>query len=271
MKSTFFFALLICALLPLHLSAGWIITGRMVESEGNIVMKRYFIEGNNIKVERYNLIYSFNTKTGSLILVDPEKLVFAKTNFTEYTSKLRQINQGRLNKLLAIVPQEQKDSVRAFYNAYIERKINLAKAVEDSISIVQTKDTVKLLGHRAVKYLVTRNGQDKEDAFFTTEEDLSSGFDPRDLLPYIYIVEPEDITTPYLASDLYQQTFRHGTVLRRFIYDQGTRTEWQVNLIEKKEIPLYEFMTPDLCKPISLAKWMELHPDADTSETDEYE
>jgi hypothetical protein len=59
--------------------AGWVITGRYIDREGKTIFKRYFIQDNDVKVEQFNLIYSINLKTESIILVDPENLVFVIT------------------------------------------------------------------------------------------------------------------------------------------------------------------------------------------------
>ena len=271
MKS-FALAAVLCFLLPFHLSAGWIITGKIVDREGRTIMKRYFIEGNDVKVERYNLIYSVNLTTENIILVDPVKLVFVRTNLHAYTEKMRQIKAKRLDKLLVLVPEDQKASIGKQNQLQIEQDIDLNKMIVDSLEINQLPDTTKLLEYRAVKFSVEKTGLPMEDVFFTKEVDISSELDMKALLKFMYILEPEDKTIGYMAAKPYLETFKKGLVLRRFIYEDGYRSEWQVNLIEHKAIPFYEFVTPDKCKELTLDKWVETHSEPESNnDYDDYE
>ncbi len=271
MKSHVLFTFLLCILLPFHSWAGWKITGRYIDKEGNTIFKRYFIQHNVIKVERYNLIYTCNIKTQSIIIVDPVNLVFVKTNLTAYTQKMRDIKVKRLNELLLLIPDNQKEEYEKKYNQQIEEEINLSKCKADSVLITQSKDSSKLLGYSATKYVISENGFKKEEFFFTDKVDISADLDFSAFLQYVYLLEPEDKTIGYLASSQNIGFVKNGFVLRRFIYSNGFRDEWQVNKIDHENIPDYEFGEPDLCKELTLDKFLNRQKSDDEKYYDDFE
>lgn len=257
--------------MPFHLWAGWKITGRYIDKEGNTIFKRYFIQDNVIKVERYNLIYTCNIKTQSLIIVDPVKLVFVKTNLTAYKQKMKEIKLKRLNDLLSLIPDNQKEEYEKKYNQQIEEEINLSACKNDSVRITQSNDSSKLLGYSATKYVISENGLKREEFFFTNKVDISADLDFSAFLQYVYLLEPEDKTIRYLASNQNVDLVKNGFVLRRFIYNSGYRDEWQVNKIDHENIPIYEFGEPDLCKELTLDKWLTRQKPEDDKYYDDYE
>jgi hypothetical protein len=74
-----------------------------------------------------------------------------------------------------------------------------------------------------------------------------------------------------MASEKYKETVKNGLVLRRYIFEDGYRSEWQVNQTENKTIPSYEFGIPDLCKEVSLDKWISRKNDTEEKYYDDYE
>jgi hypothetical protein len=271
MKLPVFCAVFLCLLMPFQLWAGWKITGRYIDKEGNTTYKRYFIQDNIIKVERYNLIYTCNLKTQSIIIVDPVKLVFVKTNLTAYTQKMREIKLKRLNELLLLIPDNQKAEYETQYKKQIEEEIDLSAGRMDSIFITQSKDSSKLLGYNAAKYVISQEKLKKEEFFFTDKVDISSDLDFNAFLQYVYLLEPEDKTTRYLASEQNIDLVKNGLVLRRFIYNSGFRDEWQVNKIDQENIPDYEFGEPDLCKELTLDKFLNRQKSDDEKYYDDFE
>jgi hypothetical protein len=251
--------------------AGWLINGRYIDTEGNTILKRYFIQDNIVKMEQYNLLYICNLKTESIIIVDPVNLLYTRTNFNAYSSKLRQIKLNRLNELLALIPDEQKIEYEKKYREQVEQDIILPDFKDDLLSIKQLPDTVKLLGYKTSKYTIYDDGQKKEEFFFTPEVNISVDLDLKTFLEYVYLLEPDDHTVKYMNSDSYLGTVKNGFVTRRFIYEAGYRTEWQVNKIDKKNIPAYEFGAPDLCKELTLDKWLSRKSAVDDNYYDDYE
>lgn len=257
--------------MPFQLLAGWKITGRYIDKDGNTIFKRYFIQDNVVKVERYNLIYTCNLKTQSIIIVDPVKLVFVKTNMNAYSQKMREIKLKRLNELLLLIPDNQKAEYEKQYKTQIEEEINLSAGKTDSISISQSKDSSNLLGYSAVKYVISQKKLKKEEFFFTDKVDISSDLDFTTFLQYVYLLEPEDKTTRYLATEQNIDLVKKGMVLRRFIYNSGYRDEWQVNKIDHENIPDYEFGEPDLCKELTLDKFLNRQNTEDEKYYDDFE
>lgn len=271
MKYIFRSIILLIASFPLLSKAGWEITGRFIDRDGNTIMKRYFIQDNIIKVEKYNLIYTCNLNTGSIILVDPENLLFTKTDLNSYILKIRENNKNKISEILSDVPQEQKAEFEKIYNYKAEKKINLPEYNSDSLILRQLPDTTKLLGYRTEKFAIYENGRKLEEFFLTNEINISKDLDLAKFLKYIYLLEPEDHTIRYMASEKFLKSVCNGLVTRRFIFEEGFRSEWQVNKIEQKNIPAYEFGKPDLCKEVSLEKWIGRRDQVNDKFYDDYE
>jgi len=271
MKYLLRIAFLIVITLPINAQAGWLINGRIIDREGNTILKRYFIQDNVVKVETYNLIYVCNLKTESILLVDPVNLVYTRTTLSDYRSKIRDIKSERLQKLLALIPEDKKKEYESLYREQIEQQIILPENNGDSLEISIMSENEKMLGHKATKYKISENGRKKEEFLFTSEINISDQLDMNTFLKYVYLIEPEDNTVRYMASAKYREMFNDGLVLRRYIFEDGYRSEWQVNQTENKNIPSYEFGIPDLCKEVSLDKWMSRENDTDDKYFDDYE
>ena len=271
MKYLIRIAFLITFALPFYAQAGWMINGRIIDREGNTILKRYFIQDNMVKVEMYNLIYICNLKTESIILVDPENLIYVKTTLTAFRAKMREIKSERLRALLELVPEDKKNEYETLYRKEIERQLVLPDYSNDSLDISILSENEKMLGHKATKFKISENGRKKEEFLFTSEIDISDHLDMNAFLKYIYLIEPEDNTIKYMASEKYKETVKNGLVLRRYIFEDGYRSEWQVNQTENKNIPSYEFGIPDLCKEVSLEKWISRKNDTEEKYYDDYE
>lgn len=271
MKYLLRIAFLIVITLPFNAQAGWLINGRIIDREGNTILKRYFIQDYMVKVETYNLIYICNLKTEDIILIDPVNLIYSRTTLTAYQSKIREIKLERLQKLLSLIPDDKKKEYESLYREQIERQVILPENRGDSLEISILSENEKMLGHKATKFKISENGRKKEEFLFTSEIDISNHLDMNIFLKYAYLIEPEDHTINYMASDKYRETVKNGLVLRRFIFEDGFRTEWQVNQTESKSIPSYEFGIPDLCKEVTLNKWMSRDDDTDNKFYDDYE
>ena len=271
MKNSIKIVLFFIILLPLNSLAGWIITGRYIDREGNTFFKRYFIQNDQIKVERYNLIYTCNLKTETIILIDPENLIYTETSLKAYTEKLRDTQLGRLKELLELIPEDQKSEYERMYKLQCERNLILPVMNSDSLLFKKMADTAKLLGYNTSKYLLTHNGRKKEELFLTNDVDISSDINMKVFLQYAYLLEPEDRTIIYRNSVKYSDLVKNGIVLRRFIFEEGNKSEWQVNNIEEKNIPFYEFGKPDLCKKITLDQWLLKQKDVEGIQYDDYE
>jgi len=271
MKNLVLFILSLIVLLPFQLSAGWIITGRYINSEGNTILKRYFIQNNVIKVERYNLIYTCNLQTGSIIIVDPENLVFTKTTLNIYIEKLKANKMSRLAELVNLIPENERALYEIKYRQQTKKELTLSDYSNDSLVIRKMADTVKLLGYQTDKYIISENGRKKEEMFFTDEVNISADLDLDTFLQYVYLLEPEDKTVKYRIAKSYSDLVKNGFVIRRFIFEDGFRSEWQVNKIEQKDIPAYEFGNPDLCKELTLDKWLIREKNSADKYYDDYE
>ena len=263
--------LFLLVLLPFMSTAGWVITGRYIDRDGKTILKRYFIQDNNIKVEQYNLIYSLNLKTQDITLVDPENLVYTVTTFKEYAEKIKSVKLNRLRILLDDIPPGEREIYNKEYKTQIENEVFLPFYNSDSLSIEKVTDTLKLLGFHTSKYTVSENGNLKEELFYTNDVGFSADMDLKAFMPYVYLLEPEDQTTFYRSSKKYIDLVQKGLVIRRFIIGSDYRAEWQVNKVEQKNIPAYEFYTPSLCKKLTLDGWFARQKNAENTLYDDYE
>lgn len=252
--------------------AGWVITGKIVDREGRTILKRFFIENQQIKVEQYNLIYSCNLKTKSLILVDPEKLLYVETNFDAYYTKLLNLGKARIETSVAGAASSIREQLKNQYLAQLIRNIDIAKHSNDTVQIDLVDDSVKYLSRTCSKYQIFTNGIKREEFLFWKNAELASGFNLEQFLAFAYMIETDNNALTYRAPSGYTNQFAKGFVLRSYMYQDGYKTEWQVNNIEEKKVPLYEFGKPDLCKQLTLEQWFARRNEVTTSETyDDYE
>lgn len=270
MKKLLTICFLFALVLPVQLFAGWIITGRYVDAEGKTTMRRYFIEGNNLKFEQYNLIYSYNFESGRLILVDPENLLFVKTTFDEYRNKLMSKSQSRLQSALEEIPEDQRSNYETAYRNQSRAKVYLTPTASDSLLIMPMPDSAKLLGMNTFKYQVKESGRKKEEFFLTNEKTFLSDKNLLKLLNLNYLIFPDDLSVLYQSSTAYMALVQKGLVVKRTVFQDGYKTEWQVSKMEEKNIPEYEFGQPSLCKELSLDQWLARTSVAE-SNYDDYE
>ncbi len=251
--------------------AGWILTGRYIDQDGKTIMQRYYFQGDNVKFERFNLIYSLNLKTGSLVLVDPENLVFYQGTLDDYIAGLKNDKQKNLDILLRDIPREQQEEYKRLYNNQISSIGRPLSAVTDSVSCARMNDTLKVGGYHTEKYQVILKGQKVEETWIAIGLNISTLTDWNRYLSVVNILEPWNTATlGYMLSSPYQQLLQKGYPVRRIMIQGGYRSEFQVNKIEEKEVPEYEFYTPALCRQISLEKWIERSRKAEP-QYDDYE
>ena len=258
-------------LIPFSLSAGWVITGVITQQDGTKIDKRYFIEKNIVKVEQYNLIYTCNLLTGSIILVDPENMVFTRTTLNDYIAKIRADKLKALAHVVSIVPENEKARSEAQLKKELEKSLNLATNDGRSIEIMSLQANGKIAGYDISNFQVIDEGNLKENFSVTYVENLKGDLDMSKFLLYQYLLEPDDKTFSYITAEKYRKIADKGIVLQREIFDPILIRKWKVEKVEKKTVPAYEFGTPALCKEITLSKWLVRNNKEDQSKYDDYE
>ena len=258
-----------CAFLK-QVQAGWIFTGKYIDPDGKTIMQRYFFQGDYVKFERYNLIYTLNMKTGALILVDPENLVYYQGTLDNYIGELKKSKQKKLEVLLRDIPAGEQEEYSRLYNKQISAVGQPPVPVSDPVTFSPMNDSLRVGKYLAQKYQVNIKGLKAEEIWIAPGLKISASFDWSHFLSLVYILEPWNTSIRYMISGPFMELLQKGYPVRRIVQLGGFRSEFQVNRIEEKEIPEYEFYTPALCKAISLDKWIEHVPSAEP-QYDDYE
>ena len=250
--------------------AGWILTGRWIDQDGKTIMQRFFIQDFKVKFEQYNIIYTFNLKTNSIILVDPVDLVYYKGTIESYIQGLKQMKTRQLQKLLREIPDDQKAACQKEYSVKIERIGRPIVPVTDTINIVRLNDSLKVFGKTTEKYQVSLNNRRTEETWISPSLDITRQFNWEKYLYLISVMEPGNTTLNYMVTEQYRQLLAKGFPVRRIMTAGGYRNEFQVNRMEEKKIPDYEFYTPSLCRELTFEQWIDRNKDKEI-QYDDYE
>jgi hypothetical protein len=241
---------------PGETQAGWILTGRYIDQDGKTILQRYFIENSKMKFEQYNLIYTIDFLSGELILVDPEKLIYFKGTLNSYISEVKRLKYDQLDQLISRLPESQQVDTHAEYSRPLKNFGERPRPVSDTVNLSRLPDSLIIVGQPSEKYLVSVGKQKVEELWISPGLKINDVFSWPDYLYYLSVLEPENRTINYMVSDAYLQMLNNGFPSRRIMIISGYRTEFQLNKIENKIIPEYEFLTPVLCKEISLESWL---------------
>jgi len=249
--------------------AGWILTGRYIDREGRTILQRLFIQDNKVRFEQFDAIYTLDLNTGTIILVDPVKLVYHQSTIAAFISDYQAYKKAQLQQLLKSVPGDQQEQVRLDSEAGISR-FGDYPLFSDSLLLSQVEDTLKAVGLPTEKYLVSMNKLKMEEIWIAPGLDVRQHIDWKKYFHYMSVVAPEIYIPLYCFSGSFLELLNNGYPVRRIMIQSGFRTEQQVNRREEKVIPDYEFGPPDLCKKVGFTEWINRLPGKNT-ENDDYE
>lgn len=223
-----------------------------------------------MKIERYNLIYIMDFDKGSLMLVDPDKLVFCQTSLSEYAEKTNHMMTTRLLQAEQKNPDGTTDTVFARFKRNEDLGNYLPPMFADSVSWRKTADTLRVTNYTATKYVFQKNKMKLEEVWLAPALKLKDQINWLKLYEFLTVVENQGFMVSYMLTPEYFELLKIGYPVRKIIYTNFVKTEFQINLIEEKKVPAYEFYSPDLCKELSVDKWIELQNRGDFLE-DDYE
>lgn len=238
------------------LMAGWVLTGRYIDQDGNTILQRYYIQDYQVKFEQYNVIYTINLKTGELILVDPRKLIYYKGTLESYIEGRKKIKYDQLDKLIREIPADQAGEYQKTYSRDISGIGEPIVMVKDSVITLRQPDSLKIIGQASEKYMVYLNDRKVEELWISPGLSINAQFSWNKYLYFLSVMDPDNATLSYMITQPYMELLNRGFPSRRIMIVGGYRTEFQLNKMEEKEIPAYEFYTPDLCKEVPLEKWL---------------
>lgn len=250
--------------------AGWFIIGRYIDKEGNTILRRFFIEGNSIKFEQYNFLFTYNFTTEKLILVNPDKLTYTSTTLSDYVKYRQSVAEQRMHQALAEVPGPEKSSYEKTYRQNMQREWMVLPYPADSVQIIAMPDTTRHMGQTVYKFKVDARGGLREECWYSPAYRCFTSIDEEKLALLWHLFFPEDHTYLYSQSAAYRQQVGQALVVRRFMSENASKTEWQVNNVEERHFQPYEFGKPDLCRELTLSEWFG-QSKTDDGDYDDYE
>lgn len=236
--------------------AGWLLTGKNISGEGRDVPERIFIEQYKIKMEWPDFIATFDLKAMTLILVDPIKLTYYQGTLADYTAGLKAFKLAALKESLKGMTEAQAAESDKMYGAQIEHYYDLPQTRAGLVSVQKIEVVLKMVGYLTSKYDISFNGLKQEEVWIAPGMQAGNGFDWSIYYQFLKATGIEDKTLVYMNSPEYFDLLKTGFPLRRITTADGFRTEFQVNMLEEKNIPDYEFYTPSLCKKLTIAGWL---------------
>lgn len=248
-------ALLILPGLTERAFAGWVLTGQYIDIDGRVMPQRFFIENNKVKYEMHDYIYIFDLKTNGLILINIDRLTYCKTTLGAYLDYERSLMKQRLDELMESVPEEQQAVWREQYMQQVKMHGTVPAQSADSVTINDTKIDFKIGNFETDKYAVSLNGLRVEEVWIAPGIKVEPDFSWDRYFEFMAALSLREGDLKLMTAEPYRALLSTGYPLRRIMYSQFGTNEWQVNLIEEKNIPDYEFYTPDLCKSVTLQQW----------------
>jgi len=241
----------------LHSYAGWLLTGKNIDPDGKTIPIRFFIEKSKIKVEQPESIAQFDMKTQGIILVDPVKLTYYQGSLAEYMDGVKAFKKEALKLATEDMPGGQAIAYNKTYLEQIEHFFDIPKVAYESVNVVKTKDVFKMVGWQTEIYKIYLNGQLKEQVWIAPGMYAGEGFDWALYFRFLKVVGLEDQSLIYMNTPEYLDLLKIGYPLRKMVIINGAQMEFQVNRLEEKIIPDYEFYTPSLCKKLTIAEWLK--------------
>ena len=242
-----------------QLQAGWLLTGKNIDTEGRAIPEKIFIEQYKVKIEQPEYIAIFDMKTLRIILVDPIKLTFYQGSLSEYMDSVKAFKKEALKVATADMPSEQANTYNMTYLDQIESFFEIPKVAPGSLVINKTDVTFKMVGWQTEKYEISLNGILRERVWLAPGMKAGEGFDWKLYFRFLKAAALEDQSLIYMNTPEYLDLLNTGLPLRKMVITNGVQTEFQVNRLEEKTIPDYEFYTPSLCKELTIAGWLKQH------------
>ncbi len=203
----------------------------------------------------HDYIYIFDLNNKSLILINIDKLTYCKTTLDAYLTYKRNMMTQRLGELLKSVPENERNHWKEEYTRKINREGTIPDQNGDSVSINDTKVDFKMVNYNTDKYAVSLNGLRVEEVWIAPALKMDPDFSWESYFEFMAALSLREGDVKLMTSEPYKKLLSAGFPLRRIMYTTIGNNEWQVNLLEEKNIPDYEFYTPALCKSVSLQQW----------------
>jgi hypothetical protein len=250
--------------------AGWIFTGTFIDSEGRTMPRRFFIENNKVKYEMHDFAYIFDLNYKSLILINNDKLTYCETTLDAYMLYKRDMMTQQLGELLKSVPEDERNQWKEEYTRKIGQEGTILARGGDSVTISDTKTDFKMVNYNTDKYTVSVKGLRVEEVWIAPALKMDSEFNWAEYFEFMAALSLSEGDVKLMTSEPYKKLLSTGFPLRRIMYTTVGNKEWQVNLLEEKNIPDYEFYTPALCKSVNLQQWFT-QPIEKAAAYDDYE
>ena len=268
LRLAFTFMLLIA--FSVHSFAGWLLTGKNIDSEGNAIPIRFFIEKGKIKIEQPAYIAQFDMKTQRIILTDPVKLTYYQGSLKEYMDGVREFKSKELKLASASMPADQANDYNKSCSDQIEHFFDIPKIVDGSVKVSKTEEVFKMLGWQTEIYTVSLNGLLKEKVYIAPGMKTGEGFDWHLYFRFLKAAGLEEQSLIYMNTPEYLNLLNVGFPVRKMVFESGVQSEFQINRYEEKNIPDYEFYTPSLCRELSITAWLQ-QATAEEAIYDDYE
>ncbi len=262
------FLLVLTLSLPAY--AGWILTGRYIDTDGRVLPQRFFIEHNKFKYEMHDFIYIFDFNNQSLILIDISRLTYCKTTLDAYLAYKRDLMTQRLTELMKSIPEGERSAYREEYMHKVADAGKIPPPTTDSVTISDTKIDFRMMNYDTDKYTVSLNGLRVEDVWIAPALKMNDDFSWDRYFDFMAALSLREGDLNLMTSEIYRKLLSTGYPLRRIMYTSIGNNEWQVNKLEEKNIPDYEFYTPDKCKSVTLQQWFAKTAEK-TTRYDDYE
>ncbi len=240
--------------------AGWVFTGQYIVPDKPTIPQRIFIEGSKVKFEQHDFIFICDFSKESIIVVDIPKKEFAQASLNDFIRTKQNLLRENMQLVLKHIPSEERNFYQGEFERQISKICKLPDSLDDNMKITLSSHHLKVLAGDSCDYykIYLKSGLIETVWMDPSLKSVYETFDWKTF--YFYknlIMGNPDHLLDYKSMPEYLDFLKKGFPMRYITtYKQETEIDFQINDLDVKKIPDYEFYTPSLCKEISIEKWL---------------
>jgi len=254
--------LLLLALLPVGLFAGWVITEESTDPFGNRLIQTTFIQNNLIRHETPTSIAIIDLDNKIITMVFTQYRVYWSGSSDELMQNTMEIYDNQMESMIVGLPETQRKELDSIYNSIKDQMLDSTDfAANQNISVVETDLAQEILGYIAVKYNIIKDSTVIESVWHTTEVQPYNDIDIDNMISFMRQLNQGSVQGNISQTTEYLNLLRRGMLLKSVeFFPDSSKFETTVTNIREINIALDFFLPPDNYRKAELADILNLIP-----------
>ncbi|MEW5912790.1 MAG: DUF4412 domain-containing protein [Thermodesulfobacteriota bacterium] len=176
-----------CALLTLALTftlmASSALAGWVLEQEAGGQPLTVYVQSNKVRsgTGEHGVIYDLNT--GLVTMLNPSRKVYWTGRPEELTKQMNQAFETQMEQMLKQAPPEQREQMRQMMRQQMGRG---PQEPPEQVTVKSTGQSQTIAGYKAKQYLVSVNGQPRQELWVATVPGLGRDLDMNKLFKLVH-------------------------------------------------------------------------------------